>query len=72
VLSESSIKDAGIFDPDSVVAMLKKMKASERTTEVENMSITSIISAQLLYRQFIKGEKEELTELLDSRIINDK
>ena len=73
ILSSNSFKEAGIFNYDSFNALLKKMQSSERTSEVENMTITAIVSTHLLYRYFILNEYEQLTPemILDSRIVYD-
>ncbi len=54
VLSETEIKKAGIFSPDSVKRLLMKMKSGKAYSEIDNMALTAIISTQLLHKQFIE------------------
>lgn len=54
VLSETEIKKAGIFNPDSVKRLLVKMKSGKAYSEIDNMALTAIISTQLLHKQFIE------------------
>lgn len=54
VLSETEIKKAGIFSPDSVKRLLVKMKSGKAYSEIDNMALTAIISTQLLHKQFIE------------------
>jgi asparagine synthase (glutamine-hydrolysing) len=73
MLSEEVINEVGVFNASSILTLIVKMEKSSRTSEVENMILTSVISTHLLYKQFIKGDYEELTDelTLKSRIIND-
>lgn len=54
ILSSDLIVEAGIFNPDSVSNLLRKMKSGKAYSEIDNMALTGIISTQLLYKQFIK------------------
>lgn len=73
LLSENTIKKNGIFNPATVLPVLDKMRNSPRTTEVENMTLTAIISTHLIINQFINFNDNRLSvdEILNSRIIND-
>lgn len=73
MLSEKVIRETGIFNPDTIIPLLEKMRKSASTTEVENMILTIIVSTHLVHDQFIKNNNETLTPeiLLKSRIIND-
>ncbi|MGC9354749.1 MAG: asparagine synthase-related protein, partial [Mariniphaga sp.] len=57
LISIKSIKEAGIFNPESVSRLLVKMKSGKAYSEVDNMALTAIISTQLLYQQFIRDFK---------------
>ncbi len=66
VLSETKIKKAGIFSPDSVKRLLVKMKSGKAYSEIDNMALTAIISTQLLHKQFI----EEFKYINSDELIN--
>ena len=57
LLSNDQVKTAGIFNPESVQALLKNMKSGNRVSEVDNMALTGIISTQLLHEQFVQGKR---------------
>ena len=57
LLSNEQVKTAGIFNPESVQALLKNMKSGNRVSEVDNMALTGIISTQLLHEQFVQGKR---------------
>lgn len=59
MLSDTFTKKAGIFDYDSVSAMLTKIEKTGVASEVDNMTLTAIISTHLLYHQFIENHNEE-------------
>lgn len=48
LLSESSIKKAGIFDPKSVGLLVRKLERSPRHGEVDAMALAGIFSTQVL------------------------
>lgn len=65
LLKAESVIEAGVFDPESVERLIKKMKSGKAYSEIDNMAITAIISTQLLYKQFIK----DFTYLSDKELI---
>ena len=73
MLSDDTIVKNDIFNLETVKPLLNKMKSAERTSEVENMALTAIISTHLMVDQFIKNTYEELTPdlILNSRIVKD-
>ncbi len=73
LLNAESIEQAGIFNPSSVMPMLEKMRQTPRTSEVENMLLTALVSTHLLYNQFIVHQAEPLTreKILNSKIITE-
>lgn len=54
MLSDGKIKEAGIFDPEKVARLLKKLDSGASTNETEGMALAAIISTQLLYGQYIE------------------
>ena len=53
MLSEDNIKKTGLFDPHKVSHLLKKYRNGGRGSEVQNMAVVGILSAQLIHHQFI-------------------
>lgn len=53
MLSESSLKVSGIFVPERVSKLLKKLEATSKPGETDSMALTGILSTESLYRQFI-------------------
>jgi asparagine synthase (glutamine-hydrolysing) len=53
ILDETYIKKTGIFNAETVLPMIDKMKKSTRPTEIENMTLTGIISTHILHEKFI-------------------
>ena len=52
-LSDKSLEKSGVFNPVLVKELIKKLKSGKQISEVDNMSLTGIVSTQLLYKQFI-------------------
>lgn len=57
VLSEEALKEANVFDRESVVKLCERMNSGKAYSEIDNMAICAIISTQILYKQFIKEFK---------------
>lgn len=57
LLSNESIIEADIFNPETVERLIAKMTSGKAYSEIDNMAITAIISTQLIYRMFIKNFK---------------
>ncbi|NLA49990.1 MAG: asparagine synthase (glutamine-hydrolyzing) [Bacteroidales bacterium] len=73
MLSESYTRKAGIFDHDSVSSLLSKIEKTGVASEVDNMTLTAVISTHLLYDQFIENNNQEFQkgELKNLKIIRD-
>ena len=73
MLSDSYTKQAGIFNQESISALISKIKRTNNSSEVENMVLTSLISTHLLYYQFIENHNEEFRpeNLKNLKIIED-
>lgn len=52
-VSESSIRESGLFDPQKVTLLVKKL-TSGHVGEVDNMAAAGILSTQAVYQMFIK------------------
>lgn len=73
MLSERQTRQAGIFNYNSVSALLGKIGNTGTASEMDNMVITSVISTHLLYNQFIENNNSEFhnTPLKNLRIIQE-
>ena len=74
LLSEKGLKETGLFNPEMVQKLTKKIKENQTATEIENMALAGILSTQLLYHQFITGKRyrPEITELKNLRTFMDQ
>jgi asparagine synthase (glutamine-hydrolysing) len=57
LLSDQGLKQTGIFDYNAVQKLIDKISTGKMVTELENMSLAGIISAQILYHQYILKDK---------------
>jgi len=73
MLSDTYTKKAGIFDQDFIATMISRIEKTGVASEVDNMTLTAIISTHLLYHQFIENHNEEFKrgELKNLKIIED-
>ena len=62
MLSDSYTKKAGIFNFESISAMLGKIEKTGTASEMDNMVLTAVISTHLINHQFIENHNEELSE----------
>lgn len=53
-LSEKKIREAGVFDPEGVARLFRKLEAGDSTSETEGMAVAGIVSTQLLVEEFLK------------------
>jgi asparagine synthase (glutamine-hydrolysing) len=53
VLSEASLKKAGMFDADRVARLLRKVQSTENLSEIDSMALVGILSSQIMYHQFV-------------------
>jgi len=53
VLSPDALQAAGLFNPGAVGQLVQKLEAGKRLGETDDMALAGILSAQLLYRQFV-------------------
>lgn len=54
MLSDNNLKTFGLFDPGKVKSLVNKIQLQGDTAEVDQMAAVGILSAQLLYRMFIR------------------
>ncbi|MDE2119422.1 MAG: asparagine synthase (glutamine-hydrolyzing) [Betaproteobacteria bacterium] len=56
LLCESSLRDAGYFDPPAVQRLLAKCRAGRAIGFADNMGFVGVLSTMLLHRQFVQGQ----------------
>jgi asparagine synthase (glutamine-hydrolysing) len=56
MLSESSVRDAGLFDAGKVQKLIARMDGAGARNEVAGMALAGILSTQVLHRQFVSKE----------------
>lgn len=72
MFTKKSIEQTGIFDYNQIEKLIKKIKNKGNATEIENMSITAILSTQLINELFIRNSKSsDLLPMDDCKIINE-
>jgi asparagine synthase (glutamine-hydrolysing) len=73
MLSESTTKKAGVFSQESIACLLDRIGKSGTASEMDNMVITSVISTNLLYHQFIEDQNREYQKspLNNLKVINE-
>ena len=62
LLSKKQIEAFGIFNPNHVSQLLKKMKSQNKVSEIDNMALTGILSTQILYNLFVNKAMPKLRE----------
>jgi asparagine synthase (glutamine-hydrolysing) len=62
MLSEKKLIDFGIFNPEYVNQLKKKMELNKQISEIDNMAITAVLSTQILYDLFINKPISKLQE----------
>lgn len=63
LLSESALKDAGLFNPLAVAQLVRKAQSGMALSEVDEMAIAGVLSAQLTHYQFVKNLDARLSTL---------
>jgi asparagine synthase (glutamine-hydrolysing) len=73
MLSDSYFKKAGIFNFDTVSAVIEKIEKTGVASEMDNMLLTSVISTHLVNYQFIENNNLEFQNgsLTNHKIINE-
>lgn len=58
VASPEALRDAGIFEPEAVAGLFAKCRrvSGERMGNTDNQRVLAVLSTQLAFKQFIKGD----------------
>ena len=60
--SEKALHASGIFNPEHVAGLLKKLQTGDRVSEVDNMALTAVLSTQMLHELFVEGGAGRIPE----------
>lgn len=71
MLSERSLKEAGLFDVQKVKRLVSKLKAQQDAGEVDNMALAGILSSQAIYHQFIVDIPHKKIDPLEPKLFYD-
>lgn len=66
LLSESALKESGLFNPMAVTQLVRKAQSGTPLSEVDDMAIAGVLSTQLMHHQFIKNFESRLATLTTS------
>jgi asparagine synthase (glutamine-hydrolysing) len=53
MLSEKALEKSGLFDPAKVGKLVKLLQGPRAGSEVNNMALVGILSAQLVHKRFV-------------------
>jgi asparagine synthase (glutamine-hydrolysing) len=53
ILSEQNLKSFGLFNPEKVKTLVSKIKNKQNISEIDQMAVAGILSAQLLKKMFV-------------------
>jgi asparagine synthase (glutamine-hydrolysing) len=72
MLSESTLKSFGIFNPLKVKNLMTNINRQEIISEIDQMAMTGILSTQLLYSMFVHNEvKVDFINLNNYKVIEE-
>lgn len=73
MLSDSAVKESGLFDAAKVQHLVKKLRWQEMVAEVDQMAIAGILSAQLLYKMFVRDQIETpVADLANIKVVREQ
>jgi len=71
LLSEDALKESKLFNPIAVAQLVHKAAQNTRLSEVDDMALVGILSAQLVYEQFVKNFVSSPGEIHDRvKVVN--
>lgn len=72
ILSVDSMKLSGIFNPEKVGALIRKIREQKNVSEIDQMAIAGILSTQILNKMFISESIiSDIAALKNYRLIDD-
>lgn len=73
LLSESALHESGLFNPLAVQQLIRKAQSGLQLSEVDDMAIAGVLSAQLTHHHFVKNFHRRLSPITDAdrvKVIN--
>ncbi len=71
MLSESSVRNVGLFDAGKVQKLIARLEGAGARNEVAGMALAGILSTQILHRQFVEGKATGTTDDRDVDLVVD-
>lgn len=72
LLSENTLKDFGIFDPQKVTNLVLNIKQQKAGSETDQMAIAGILSTQILHKKFIlESIVSDISSLNNYRLVDE-
>jgi asparagine synthase (glutamine-hydrolysing) len=65
LLSEAALRESELFNPPAVAQLVRKAQSGAQLSEVDEMAIAGVLSAQLVYQQFVQEFPSRLSSLTD-------
>ncbi|WP_416674496.1 asparagine synthase (glutamine-hydrolyzing) [Egbenema bharatensis] len=66
LLSDSALQDSALFNPLAVAQLVRKAQSGAQLSEVDDMAIAGVISAQLVHHLFVREFSSRQSHLTDS------
>ena len=63
LLSEQALQESGLFNPLAVNQLVQKAQSGLQLSEVDDMAIAGVLSAQLTYHHFVKNFNSRLSPI---------
>lgn len=73
LLSESAIKQAGLFNPSAIAQLVCKTESGKPLSEADEMAIAGVISTQLVYQMFVaqfSSRTSSLSAIENVKVVN--
>jgi asparagine synthase (glutamine-hydrolysing) len=73
MLSDTYCRRTGVFNYESIAGLITKIEKTGVSSEIDNMILSSVISTNMLYYQFIENNNDEFRagNLKNLKLIND-
>ncbi|HDZ62521.1 MAG TPA: hypothetical protein ENH40_05190 [Nitrospirae bacterium] len=72
MLSERSLKKAGLFDINKVTRLLQKLQTANTPGEIDSMALVGVLSSQLIYHQFVENFPRKADYSISPSLIVDR
>lgn len=72
VISETAIQKAGLFHPIKVRQLLRKIRSTEHSNEVDNMALMGIVTTHLVLEQFIHDFSHRMVTPVQPQLVYDR